>query len=80
MESGVDSLGAVELRNQLQGMAGQSVTLSSTLIFDHPTARQLVGLLQPAAGTRRVQAKRPVKVKAKKKKKAAATSLVSLEQ
>eukprot|EP00966_Prymnesium_polylepis_P125052 2891900-Prymnesium_polylepis.1 len=50
MESGVDSLGAVELRNQLQGMADQSVTLPSTLVFDYPTARQLVGLLQPPGG------------------------------
>ena len=50
MEAGVDSLGAVELRNQLQGVAdGQS--LPSTLVFDHPTARQLASLLQPKQST-----------------------------
>ena len=41
MEAGVDSLGAVELRNTLQAAVGESATLSSTLIFDHPTVRQL---------------------------------------
>lgn len=39
MESGVDSLGAVELRNQLQHATGANVP--STLMFDHPTLRRL---------------------------------------
>ena len=46
MDSGIDSLGAVELRNQLQHAVGDGISLSSTLMFDHPTARQLVTHLQ----------------------------------
>ena len=41
MEVGIDSLGAVELRNQLQAAAGAGAAFPSTLVFDHPTARQL---------------------------------------
>ena len=48
MEAGVDSLGAVELRNQLQSAVGAAVSLPSTVVFDHPTARQLASMLQPA--------------------------------
>ena len=45
MEAGVDSLGAVELRNSLQKAVGNSVALPSTLVFEHPTARELASAL-----------------------------------
>lgn len=51
MESGIDSLGAVELRNNLQSVVGKSMSLPSTLAFDHPTARQLATFLQPVTST-----------------------------
>ena len=46
MEAGVDSLGEMELRNQLQSTAG--VSLPSTLLTDLPTARQLTAALKTA--------------------------------
>lgn len=45
MEAGIDSLGTVELRNELQRTVGDRVSLSSTLVFDHPTARRLAAFL-----------------------------------
>eukprot|EP00966_Prymnesium_polylepis_P297520 6874066-Prymnesium_polylepis.1 len=46
MEAGIDSLGAVELGNQLKQAVGSD--LPSTLMFDAPTARQMAAMLQPA--------------------------------
>jgi len=48
MEAGVDSLGAVELRNQLQRAVGDGIALPSTLIFDHPSARLITDWLAPS--------------------------------
>ena len=47
MDAGVDSLGAVELRNQLQRVAGKTIAIPSTIVFDYPTARALAVFLAP---------------------------------
>ncbi len=44
-ELGMDSLTAVELKNRLQLSLGRS--LSSTLVFEHPSVRALAGYLAP---------------------------------
>ena len=48
MDSGLDSLGAVELSNLLQAAVGEEVPLPSTLVFDHPTVRQLADTTAPS--------------------------------
>ena len=48
MEAGIDSLGAVELRNQLQRTVGNDVTVPSTIVFDYPTVRSLASFLAPS--------------------------------
>lgn len=53
MEAGADSLGAVELRNQLQAASGSGNKLVSTLVSDHPAARQLAALLSSDGDERR---------------------------
>ena len=55
MEAGLDSLGAVELRNLLQSAAG-GTSLPSTLVFDHQTARQLALVLRPEQAQRNIGA------------------------
>ena len=49
MDAGIDSLSAVELMEALQQIAGRSVRLSSTTLFDHPTARRLARFLAERA-------------------------------
>jgi acyl carrier protein len=54
MAAGLDSLGAVELRNSLEGRLG--VRLSSTLTFDYPTAAAIADHIAAQLQSRAVQA------------------------
>ena len=51
MDAGLDSLGAVELRNLLQQAAGDGMALPSTLVFDYPTGRQVAAFFLSTATT-----------------------------
>ena len=63
MDAGIDSLGAVELRNQLQQALGAvsegAPALSSVLVFDHPTTRQLAEALQELVPEESDEASKP---------------------
>jgi acyl carrier protein/thioesterase domain-containing protein len=56
MEAGVDSLGAVELRSQLQACIHGGATLPTQLIFEHPTSRQLTKALQATSANEHIGA------------------------
>ncbi|KAL1524553.1 hypothetical protein AB1Y20_019445 [Prymnesium parvum] len=55
MDVGLDSLGAVEVRNRIAAHLGEDAELSETLVFDYPTVRQLqahiIGLSAAAVPT-----------------------------
>ena len=45
MDSGVDSLAAIELQNALQQEFGKSLSVSSVLVFDYPTVQEMSNFL-----------------------------------
>ena len=51
-ESGLDSLGAIELRNMLQNAAGKTLSVPATLLFEHPTVRQVIAHLAQSSAPR----------------------------
>jgi 3-oxoacyl-(acyl-carrier-protein) synthase len=63
IEAGLDSLGAVEFRNNLQGAVGEALKMPSTVIFDHPTVRQLATFTGASGGPPVVAAVAPAPVR-----------------
>ena len=51
MDTGLDSLGATELRSSLQDAVGDGAKLPATLLFDSPTARQIASALASDASS-----------------------------
>ena len=51
MEAGLSSMGVIRLREALQRTQPSGVALSSTLVFEHPTARLLAAALADDAGS-----------------------------
>ncbi len=45
MDTGMESLTMVEFRDRLQGQVGTQLTLSATMVFDHPTIAELARYL-----------------------------------
>ena len=52
MASGLDSLGAVELRNALEGRLGGGLALPPTLVFDYPSAGAIGDFIAAQVGAR----------------------------
>ena len=47
MDAGINSLGAIELRDALCNSMDAEMALPSTVVFEHPTVRQLAAALMP---------------------------------
>jgi acyl-coenzyme A synthetase/AMP-(fatty) acid ligase/3-oxoacyl-(acyl-carrier-protein) synthase len=55
VEVGLESLGAVELSNLLQGALGKGTSMPTTLVFDHSTSRSILKLAETAKGCQQAE-------------------------